>query len=180
MIIASSAALVVGTFLLLILSNHTGFFYKQSSVVNEGLNLNDALQEISNYIRQASYISTGYPEVNPTYTTSSDTLVLKLLSVDLANQLLQTYDYVVISKDPSLGKILMVQVFPHEESSRPAANKVLTNILKSISFTFLDKANNPVTPSSAWQIGATLEVESKTGSVGSQRSSSILTTLRNN
>lgn len=178
-VMAAGIALIVGTFLVAILVSHSGLFYKQSSIVNEGLNLNDAMREIENNIRQAVYVADGYPEGSPDYTTGVETLVLKLPALSETGVVDGIYDYAVVAKDSSEPKVVRLWVFPDPQSTRKASNLVLTNLLESVQFKFLDKSGNLVAPTSAASVGTTLTVLSKTGSIGSSRSSSAITTLRN-
>lgn len=178
-VIASAVALVAGTFLVAILVNHSGLFYKQNSIVSEGLSLNDAMREIENNIRQAVYIADGYPGGSPDYTTGAQTLVLKLPALSQSEVIDGVYDYAVVTKDSSEPRVIRVLVFPDFQSTRKASNLVLTNLLESVQFEFLDKSGNLVAPASAASVGTTLTVLSKTGSIGSSRSSSAVTTLRN-
>ncbi|OGE35013.1 hypothetical protein A3E45_01665 [Candidatus Daviesbacteria bacterium RIFCSPHIGHO2_12_FULL_43_11] len=178
-VIAAGIALIVGTFLVAILVNHSGLFYKQNSIVSEGLSLNDAIREIENNIRQAVYVADGYPESAPDYATGVETLVLKLPALSETGVIDGIYDYAVIAKDPSEPKVIRLWIFPDPQSTRKASNLVLTNLLESVNFKFLDKSGNLVAPVSAASVGTTLTVLSQTGSVGSSRASSAVTTLRN-
>lgn len=178
-VIASAVALIAGTFLVAILVSHSGLFYKQNSIVSEGLSLNDAMREIENNIRQAAYVASGYPEASPEYTTGAETLVLKLPALGQSGVVEGVYDYAVIAKDPTQPKVMKISVFPDPQSSRGASDRVLTNLLESVQFEFIDRGGNTVAPASAASVGTTLTVLSKTGSIGSSRSSSAVTTLRN-
>lgn len=181
-LIVGGVALIVGTFLVGILVNNNGFFYKQTSTVSEGLGLNDTVREIENSIRQAASVSSGYPEVSPiyTYTSGASTLVLKLPSYNESGVIANVYDYIVIAPDALKPKILRMQIFKDDLSQREEANKVLTTLVESVQFSYLDKNGNSVSPVSASSVGVTLKLLAKTGSVGSSRSSSTVINLRNN
>lgn len=178
-VMAAGIALIVGTFLVAILVSHSGLFYKQSSIVSEGLSLNDAIREIENNIRQAVYVADGYPEGSPDYTTGSETLVLKLPALSESGVVDGVYDYVVVAKDPAQSKVMRIWVFPDPQSTRNASNLVLTTLLESVQFKFLDKSGDLVVPAAAASVGTTLTVLSNVGSIGSSRASSAITTLRN-
>ncbi len=77
-LIAASITLVLGVFLTNILFTQTGFFNKQKALVDEGLSLNSAAQIITNSVNQGASVVIGYPEDSPQFTTSSETLVIKL------------------------------------------------------------------------------------------------------
>lgn len=179
-LVVSAASLIIGVILTGILVNHNGVFYKQSSLVNEGLSLNDTLNQIDSKIRQATVIAAGYPEVSPNFNTGTEVLVLKLLSIDINGNIINdTYDYIVIARDSENNRILRMITYPDSLSSRNAGNVILTTLLESIEFKYLDKDNNQVSPISAGSIEVDLTVLSKTGSIGQPQSSSIITSLRN-
>lgn len=178
-VIAAGGALIIGTMLLSIMINHNGVFYKQSSLVGEGLSINTTTQKIEETIRQAAVVSSGYPEVSPTYITGTSVLVLKLPALSTTGILANVYDYAVITRDSSNPKILRYLLIPDNQSVRPQVNTVLTNLIKSIQFSYLDNNRNPVSPTLATTVGLTLTVLSKTGSIGTEQSSSTTTSLRN-
>jgi len=178
-VLASAVALIVGTFLITILVNNSGFFYKQNAIVSEGLGLNDVSSDIDNNIKQAAGVIPFYPTTSPIYTTGSETLILKLPSFNLSGIIENTYDFVVIAKDLTYPKILRRQIFTDPQSQRQASNQVLTTILESIRFNYYDQNGGVVAPDVASSVGVILTVNPKTGSIGSSRTSSILTSLRN-
>lgn len=179
-VLASVVAVVVATLLMTILVNNNGLFYKQNAMVSEGLSLNDAVTKINQNIKQSISVAINYPETSPVYITGTETLVLKLSGLNGGDILNNVYDYLVISKDPTKQNVLRLQIFPDQESTRESANLVLTTILSAIQFSYLDKSGNTVNPVSATSIGLNLTVLSKTGSIGSNRSSTTITSLRNN
>lgn len=162
-----------------ILINNNGVMYKQNSIINEGLSLNDAMTAIDDKIRQAAEVAIGYPEESPTYQTGLNTLVLKVPSENSWGIINNTYDYVVILQDTGNAKILRLKVFPDSQSTRKSEDRVLTTVTDYIQFSYLDKSGNAITPASAYQVGVNLSVSPQTGSIGSNRSSSTITTLRN-
>lgn len=171
--------LVVGVLLVSILVNNTGLYNSQSSLVTSGLNINDAMREIDTNIRQASSIAIGYPEIAPTYTTSNITLVLKIPSFNASGIINNTFDYVVLTQDTAKNNLLWEYVFPDILSERESQNKVLTNILESVNFIYLDKNDNVVTQTSAEKIKTEITVlPTNTGS-NKSRTATIVTNLRN-
>lgn len=178
-VIASLGALIIGTMLAAIMVNNNGVFYQQNSLLGEGLSLNDATRKIEENIRQAAGAAVGYPEGSPTYTSGPSVLVLKLPSLSPTGVLADAYDYAVVAPDSSNPKILRLVIFPDSRSTRPKAETVLTTLLSSIEFSYLDKNSNPVPPSSATTIALKLTVLSRTGTVGSSQSSLTVTSLRN-
>lgn len=178
-VLVGGLALVVGTFLVAILVSNTGFFYQQTSVINEGLSLNDALQKINNKIKEAVEISSGYPPLSPIYISGAETLILKLPAISQSGVLINTYDFATVFKDTAKPNILRLQVFPDQQSVRRSSSEVLTTLLDTINFLYIDKDGNQVATQSAVGVKTTLTVLSKTGSVGSKRSSTTTTFLRN-
>lgn len=179
LLIASAITLIVGIFLLSILVNNNGIFYKQNALVDEGLNLNDSMSAINKNIMQASSVVATYPEISPLFTSNTETLILKFPSLQDGEIVESAYDYMVFFKDSQNPKILKVQTIPDSASDRLASTTVLTTILKDIIFTYLDKNGNTILPVSATSVGISLTVLSKTGSIGSSRSSTSVTNLRN-
>lgn len=178
-VLASAVALVIGVLLVGILVNHSGLFYQQRSLISEGVDANDTLSVLDRYIREAAAVAAGYPPSSPNYSSGQTTLVLKLPSLGPSGVLAETYDFLVIAQDVSQPKILRMQIFPGSQSMRQPENLVLTTLLESIQFTYLDKTGATVNPIQASSIRTKLSVLSQTGSIGSTRSSEMLTTLRN-
>lgn len=179
-LLAAFVAVVVGALLVGILVNNSGFFYKQNAIISEGMGLNDSVRKIEDYIRQALSVAAGYPEASPVFTSGEQTLVLKIPALSPTGILVGVYDFVVVTKDQSNPKILTVKVFPDGQSQRPGAGTVLTVLLDSIEFKFMDKSGNIVAPAQASSVGVTLKILARTGAIGSSRETSIVTTLRNN
>lgn len=178
-VIVAAIFLIVGTLLASILVNNTSLYNSQSSFVTSGLNLNDAMTEIETYIRQASSVVNGYPDVSPTYVTSNNTLILKIPSYNASGVIENIFDYVVITKDAAKNNLLMEHVFPDVSSDRKSQTKVLTNILQSVEFTYLDKNDNIVTPISAAKVKTEINVTSTNSSQNKSSNAIIVTNLRN-
>jgi type II secretory pathway pseudopilin PulG len=177
--IAASVALVVGVLLVGILVNNSGVFNKESSMVAQGLNINDAMREIETYSRQAVSVTNGYPEGSPTYTTGTTTLVLKIPAINSQGVINDIYDFIIFTKDSQNPKLLKEYIFPDDQSTRQEKNAVLTNLLSSVLFEYLDNNDVPVGLSSAVKIKTTINVSSKTGSVNQFKSATVVTSLRN-
>lgn len=178
-LVAAAVAVIAGTLLVSILVNNTGLYNKQNALVATGLNVNDALNEIDTYVRQAASIASGYPEVSPTYTTGVSTLVLKVPAENSQGIINNTFDYVVITKNPTKTYLLYEYIFPDSLSTRKSQNKILTNILYSITFSYLDNNGATISPTSAQRIKTEISVLSQTGAVGNTRNATIITSLRN-
>lgn len=171
-LVVAAIFLVVGTLLASILVNNTGLYNSQTSLVASGLSVNEVVSNIENNIRQASSVANGYPDVIPTYSSNSNTLVLKIPSYNSNGIISNTYDHVVITRDVVKTNLLMLYVFPDSLSLRVAQTKVLSNILKSLSFAYLDKFDNEVSPASAVKVKTEVTIQPS-------RSAVIVTNLRN-
>ncbi len=178
-LLTTSIAVIVGIVLLSIFLNHTGVFYKQNALVTEGLGLNDAMSVLSNQIRQGVSVAAGYPESSPTILSSDTVLVLKLPALSSSGVISNVYDFVAIFPDLSTPTVLRMQTFPDPASIRPGSNQVLTTLLQSVKFTYYDHSGNVVTPTNAALVGVDLTVLSKTGSIGSSRTTKAVVDLRN-
>ncbi|MCL5783885.1 MAG: hypothetical protein M1142_00820 [Patescibacteria group bacterium] len=179
-LIASSLALIVGALLLVILTNHSGVFYKQNALVSEGVSLNDAMGQINDIIRQAAQVATGYPTTSPVYVSGSSALVVQMPAIDPSGDpLTNVYDYAVVAADSTYPNILRMQIFPNAQSTRPAINKVLTTLLQTVQFAYVDQNGNPIVPSGAVSVKTDLTLLSGTGKITSQRTATSITTLRN-
>lgn len=179
MLIAAGIALILGSFLLSIMVNNNTLFYKQNSVVSEGLDLNDAIHQIDSYIREAAQVADAYTYGSDTYTTGSETLILKIPALSASGPMTNVFDFAVITKDPANPKYLRLKLFPSSQSTRLSVDKILTLILDSVSFEYLDNNNSTVSPDMAAKVKVSIQVLAKTGTVGSPRSSTSVTGLRN-
>lgn len=136
-LIAMGLSVIVGGLLLVIIVNSTGLFLKQSSTVEQGLAVNEALSIIKSDIREAQGIAPTYQS----FTSSSTQLVLKIPSVDASGNLIaDTFDFFVFFKDQASLKF---QSFPDPLSSRHAQDQLLLQRVDSLEFKYLDSSNPP-------------------------------------
>lgn len=178
-IMAAGLAIVVGTFLIMILVQNSGFFYKQTAIVSEGTNLNDTLDKLGIYLRQAVSVAGEYIDGETTYTSGDKTLILKLPSLSADGVIENTYDFVVVTQDLGQLSILRLKVFLDPVSTRKAESLILTTLLNTHSFKYFDKGGNQVSPEAAVSVESTISVLSKTGSIGSSRTAKSVINLRN-
>lgn len=178
-VVVAGIAVIVGALLVGILVNNTGVTNTEKSNVTQGLSANDSLAEIDNYIRQAASIVSGYPTVTPTYISGNNIIVIKIPATDSQGTISNVFDYVVITKDSTNANLLKEYIFPDSLSTRNAVNKVLSTILESITFTYLDSNENIVTPTSAVKVKTEINVLSQNGQANKSRSATIVTSLRN-
>ncbi len=165
MLIAMGIASIVGSLLLVIIVNSAGLFYKESSKVGQGIGVNDSLSEIRGSIKEAKGIEASYPAgSSPIYTTGSTQLILSISSIDINNNLISgVYDFYVYFLD---GDKLKFKSFPDtNQSSRKAANQILSLNVDDLLFQYLNSQNPPqeVSPLSASKIRITLKLKQKSG-----------------
>lgn len=172
-------AVIVGTLLVSILVNNTGVTNTEKSNVAQGLSTNDSVREIDNYIRQAAAVVTGYPVISPTYITGTSTIVIKIPAINDHGVISNVFDYIIITKDSTRPSLLKEYIFPDSLSIRETTDKILSNILETIEFTYLDKNGNVVAPAPAEKVKTKITVLSKNGSADKSRSATIVTSLRN-
>lgn len=180
-LIGLSISVVAGLLLISIFIQNNGVTYNQSLKTSQGLGINNAYSKISAVIRSASSIVTSYTLSNPTYTTSASVLVMKLPAINSQGSAIDSvYDYIVITPDAQNSQILRELVFPDPSSSRAQSNQILTNNLKSITFSYLDTNKNPVPPTSAVLINFVINLTGTQGLDTQQSSASGQINLRNN
>ncbi|MCL5784717.1 MAG: hypothetical protein M1142_05185 [Patescibacteria group bacterium] len=160
---ALGIAVTASILLVVIITNSAGIFYQQSSQIQEGLNINDALAAIRNNVKLASSVAASYTSGSTTYTTSASQLVLKVSSIDSSGNIIaNAYDFMVIYTDQ---KILHYKVFPNSSSFRKSADRIFSNSVDSLSFQYLNSAIPPVevSPTQAVKIRTTLILKQKNG-----------------
>lgn len=146
-LIAMGIATVAGVLLLVIIVNSAGLFSQQSSKVQEGLNINDALSQVRGSIKQASIISDQ---------SGSNQLVLKILSLDSAGNIIEnTYDDFIFMVDQ---KNLHFKTIPDPLSSRKTGDRILANNVDNLKLQYFNSATPPleVAPTSATKVRITL------------------------
>ncbi len=151
-LVAMGIAAVAGVLLLVIIVNSASLFKEQSSKVEEGLNMNDALSVVRSSIKQASSVAD---------TSSASQLVLKVSSVDTSGNIIDnTFDYFVLYLDQGA---IHLKIFPDAISSRKTADRILSTNVDSLKFQYLNSANPSVevTPASAAKVRVTLNLKQK-------------------
>lgn len=183
LLVAVSIAVLIGGVLMMIMVNNTGLFYQQSSKVDQGLRLNDALTNIRTSVRDAKSVAASYPESAPfTYVTGPGTLVLKLPTITPAGALIPTtFDYTVyytqnIGSPPV--KALKLKTFPDAQSAQKPVDKILSHNVDSIVFKFYSGPDE-VPPVSAKKIMSTLTLKQKAGANYETKTATMEAFLRN-
>lgn len=163
LLIAMGITAVIGLSLVVIIVNSAGLFYKQSSTVQEGLNINDALAIVRSSIKQASSVGVSYTDGSTVYTSGPQQLVLKVSSIDSAGNIIPgTYDNFVFYKDQDF---LRSKVFLNPLSSRNPVDRILSTIVNNLNFTYFNSATPPVevAPPVATRIRIALTLKQKAG-----------------
>lgn len=152
--IAMGIATVAGVLLLVIIVNSLGLFANQSSRVESGLNINDALGQVRSAIKQSTVVDSS---------SGVGKLVLKVSSVDSSNNIISDiYDTYTFFLDNS---VLHFQILPDALSSRQASDRIFSTNVDSLFFKYLNSANPPeeITPTAAAKIRVTLTLKQKVG-----------------
>lgn len=162
-LIALGIASVVGTLLLVVIVNSAGLFYKQSSKVEQGLGVNDALAQVSGRVKEASSVAVSYQDGVITYTSGANQLVLRITSIDeLGDLIADTSDHFVFLLNQDK---LTLKLFPDAQSSRHAQNSILASNVTGVLFQYFDLQNPPqeIQPSTALKIKITLVLKQRSG-----------------
>lgn len=172
---------IAGVLLIQSFVQNNSVLYQQSARVNEGLNLNEANAQITQDIKTAAAVAQNYPAASPfQYTSSSNTLILKIPSIDLSGSIIdQTFDYIVIATDSAKPYYLRRQVFVTTPSTRGASNKILVNNISKALFYYYDNSGNTTLPTQATKINFVLNDFSQLGTKQQTSSSSGEVILRN-
>lgn len=179
MVITMGLVSVVGLLLVVIIVNSTGVFYKESSKLSEGLNINDALSSVRADIKQSTGVMASFVGESTTYTSGGSQLVLKVASIDSSNNLiLETFDYFVYFLDQ---KKLRLKTFPDPSSSRKAQDQIFSTSVESLSFQYFNLGNPPleVTPATAGKVRITITLRQKSGENYETKTATSEATLRN-
>jgi hypothetical protein len=139
------------------------------------------VSEISEAIKHASSI-VPISQGDPQYLTGLETIVLALPAIDAQGNVIgETFDHLIISKDPQNPKILRKLLQKDSSSARKGENKVLATKLSKINFYYLDAEGKTVSPAGASKINFVLNLNEATGLNKSEdSSSSSQVNLRNN
>lgn len=178
-LISSAIAAVVGSLLLVIIVNSSGLFYKESSVVNMGLNTNDALAQFRKSIKESNGVISTYIADSITYTSGVNQVILKVPSVDSSNNIIaNTFDYFIFFLDQTK---LRFKSFPDSLSSRKAQDQIFSTVVEKLSFNYLSSDDPPVevSPDKAITIRITLTLKQKSGAIYETNTATSEANLRN-
>lgn len=161
-LVAMGIATVAGVLLVVIIVNSAGLFTNQSSKVQSGLNLNDALLQVRSAIKDASAVASSYTSGGITYTTAATQLVLKVPAINSSNNIIaNTYDFFIFYLDQ---KILRFKTFPDAQSSRKAFDQIFSVNVDNLEFKYFNSASPPeeVLPGVASKVRITLTLKQNT------------------
>ncbi len=178
-LIAMGVAVVVGILLLSVMINSAGLFYRESSKLQEGLNINDALSKVRQSTKQSSGVIASYTYGGTTYTSSATQVVLKIPALDnLGNIISNTNDYIVFFQDQNK---LRYKLFPDAQSSRKSQDQIFSTSVDSLTFKYLNSQNPPneVTPVSATKVRIILSLKQKNGQTIETNTATSEAALRN-
>lgn len=178
-LVAMGIATMVGVLLVVIIVNSAGLFKQQSSQVQEGLNINDALAQVRSSTKQASAIASTYTGGSTTYTTGPSQLVLKVSSIDSSGNIIEnTDDYFVFFQDQNY---LRFKTFPDPVSFRKASDRIFSTSLDNLIFKYFNSANPPaeVPPESAIKVRITLTLKQRNGASFETNTATSEANLRN-
>lgn len=179
MVITMGLVSVVGLLLVVIIVNSTGVFYKESSKLSLGLNINDALSSIRSVIKQSNGVVATYTDGSTTYTSGTTKLILKLSSIDSSNNLISgTFDYFIYFLDQ---KRLRLKSFPDSVSARKIQDQIFSTTVDFLLFQYFNLNNPPteVTPETAGKVRATVTLNIKNGTNYETKTATSEATLRN-
>lgn len=179
LVITMGLVSVVGLLLVVIIVNSTGVFYKESSKLSEGLNINDTLSSIRSIIKQSNGVVATYTDGSITYSSGTTQLILKLSSIDSSNNLIpNTYDYFVYFLDQ---KKLRLKSFPDPASVRKKQDQIFSTIADLVLFQYFNLSNPPleVSPSTASKVKITITLRQKSGANYETKTATSEATLRN-
>ena len=134
---------------------HFKFFSNQSKTIDLANESRNALEDITNQIRESSTIvSTCTP--CGSNSTSSTVLILELWPLD-TNGYPQSpgasdFDYIMIKRDDLENTKLTMTTYPSGISSRPSSSKILSEDVSNLTFEY----NPPGDPTAATEVTITL------------------------
>lgn len=179
LLVVVTLSAVMGTLILRLWTVNNGVYKDQISQVNQGLGLNSSIAQIEADIKPAVGVITSYTNGSTTYTSSINSIVLKLASLDNQGKVIaNTYDYIVIAPDSVKPKILRRKVFADVTSTRKNVSQVLVTNLYLINFFYYDLNELVVAPSSAAKVNFVLNTAENLGK-SSVSSASSAVNLRN-
>lgn len=173
-LVSLTVALVAGSLLISILVQNNGLFYQQTSRIEQGLGLNDALARIKVDIKESDAVSASFTDGPVIYTSGGGVLVLRIVSMDgTGSTIFNVYDYIIYFLEDGNLKL---KVFPGAGSVKQAEDKILAFNVESANFEYFDNNGAVISPTLAKRVKVSLTVRQKAGY--SFESSSLTTEAR--
>lgn len=179
-LVVLGASAIIGTILVTILIQSSNIFSSQNATVNQNLSLNNASNQITQSIKFAASVASSFTNNQTTYTTSSQTIVINLPSLNNQGNVIDgKFDTLIIMPDASKPKLLKKLIFPDLASSRKAEITVIASNLSQIQFTYLNDSGNITSPTSATRIDFILKVSENLNNTIKESSTSGRINLKN-
>lgn len=178
-LIAMGISIAVTGLLVVIMISSAGLFSRQSTNLQQGLNINDALMNVRQNIKQAKAVESSFVDGTTTYTSSPETLILKIPSIDTSGSIISnTFDRAVFFKDANKLRWKMIT---DPLSSRKSQDQIFSTSLDSLKFQFFNSDNPPleVIPALSAKVRITLTVKQKVGTSFQQQTATSEAALRN-
>lgn len=181
-LIGVSIASVAGVILISLLSQNSSLVSDQNVKINQGLEINTARPLIDETLKAGSSIVSQYPATgSPTYTTGTESIVLSVPSINAQGLTINnTYDYLVLFKDPDNPRVLKKKLIVDPLSTRSSEDRVLLTKLSSIQFTYLNSSGQEISPTQASKIRYIVNVTDLVATEEKMSSVSGTINLRNN
>ena len=113
---------------------HGRVYYYQEALIRVSTSNRQALLNMQNYVAQSNRVLVSASVNGTTYTTSANVLVLQIPSIDsTGNIVANKWDKVAFYGS---GTNFYLQLQPDATSSRQKINKILSDTLASVSFTY--------------------------------------------
>lgn len=159
-LVAAGISIIVGGLLLVIMVNSAGLFTRESSKLEEGLNINDVLMQVRSNIKEASSITASYLSEGTNYTSGPTQLILNLPSLDNSNNIISgSFDTYIYFLDTNQFRF---KSFPTAVSSRKIQDQIFSTLVDSLKFQYFDSTGQEITPTSAVKVRITITLKRKT------------------
>lgn len=181
LLIGITVASVAGGLLINLMVSSNKLFIDQTTLINQGLSLNQTKLEVSDLIKSSAGIAAQYPVTgSPLYTTDADTLILKLPAISAGGDVIESvYDYAIVEADAAKSSILRKQIFKDNQSFRNEENKVLSTALDTIDFSYFDSNSNLVSPNQAERVSFIIYLSNQSGFAENESSGSGSVNIKN-
>lgn len=137
MLVVIAIASVLSVFAAGIFIANNRLYQNQSGEITAVSATRQIADRVNEYGRTAVGIVASRAYGGTTYTTSAETVIFQVPSVDASNQIIaNTYDYAFVTKDLSNASRLLLMLEVNAASARLARNTELTDKLSIVSFTY--------------------------------------------